>query len=96
MSDVIKPEDITKGFVYEVIEKARRSKLNAELGKSASNEQEIADLLNAAIEAGIVSPPCYCVRWNGELQISEQTSVPKLFPGKPWADDTEHYRGQTE
>lgn len=65
---MIKPEDVPKEFVYEVVEKARRSKIDAELGKSTSNEQEIADLLNAAIEAGIVSPPCWAVKHdNGVL-----------------------------
>lgn len=59
---MIKPEDIPREFVYEVIEKARRSKIDAELGNFTSNEQEIADLLNAAIKAGIVSPPVYCMR----------------------------------
>jgi len=89
---MIKPEEIPDELVEELLRPR----------KSDDWKQQIADDLNAAIEAGVVSPACYCLRWNGELQTHStacpKTGLlhPKLFAGKPWADDQEHYRGQTE
>ncbi len=59
----------------------------------------LAYVLQLAIEHGLVSPPCYCVRWNGEIQTHDaglMEDMVKLFPGKPWANDCEHWKGQTE
>lgn len=89
---MIKPEDIPD----ELIEKLVRPR------KSDDWKQQIADDLNVMIDEGVVSPPCYCIRWNGELQTHGTACPntvlmrPRLFAGKPWADDQEHYRGQTE
>ena len=92
---MIKPEDVPKSLVYDVYAQMKRCLELDELGTPVSTEQQVADLLILCVEAGIVSPPAYCLRWDGELQIQEQTSSPKLFPGKPWASDCEHWKGQT-
>ena len=81
---MIKPGDITNQMAATCWIYAR--------GEGESMKWSISEILNAAIEAGIVSPPCYCVRWNGELQKHE--NMVKLYPGKPWAHDTEHWKGQ--
>lgn len=98
---MIKPEDVPKEFVYKVVEKARRSKIDAELGKSTSNEQEIADLLNAAIESGLVSPPVYTVRDKNGYLLDDEVyglwSNPDLAEGRHGDGySAEHWKGQTE
>jgi Cu/Ag efflux pump CusA len=91
---VIKPEDITESTRREIV----RAINNAD----RDFESEVAAIANVLIEAGVVSPPCYCLRWNGELQTHGTACPntvllrPRLFAGKPWADDQEHYMGQTE
>lgn len=86
MSEIIKPEDVPDVLVEHY--------LSTKLG--VSWKHLIASDMNAAIEAGIVSPPCYCLRLNGELQMVHFTDNPKVFAGKPWSQDAEHYKGQTE
>lgn len=81
MSYTIKPEDIPNTFYQEF---------------GHMFKPDLIKFLNACIEAGIVSPPCYCLRWSGELQMVDFTDNPKVFAGKPWSQDTEHYKGQTK
>lgn len=89
---MIKPEDIPP----ELVEHYLRSCV------TKSWTEKIARDLNAAIQAGVVSPPCYCVRWDGELQTHDKACPgtgsiqPRVYAGKPFSHDTEHYRGQTE
>lgn len=85
----INPEDIP----CEIVEIATERFSEAYWGRLT--KQDVAWMVEDLIEAGLVSPPVYCVRWDGELQILEQTDTPRLFPGKPWAHDQEHYKGQT-
>lgn len=50
----IKPEDIPKSLVYEIIRRRGEAQRDYETGTAASVEQEIATCLNAAIEADVV------------------------------------------
>ena len=91
MSGIIKPKDIPCDFVQIAEELFEQGYW------SHNTKHNTANFLQAAIEAKIVSPPCYCLRWNGELQMLDFTNKPKVFAGKPWSqEDTEHYKGQTE
>lgn len=83
---MIKPSDIPDDLAEYVCTFAD---LSPKQGKGM-----VAAILNAAIEAGVVSPPVFCVRQNGELRKFDSGEV-KVFPGKPWANDTEHWKGQT-
>ena len=53
-----------------------------------------AAILNAAIEAGAVSPPCHYIRHNGK--IATISGRVRLWPGGPKMDHHEHWKGQTE
>lgn len=57
MSDVIKAEDIPDELV--------RHYLSSVVGDSWKHK--IAADMNAAIDAGLVSPPCHVTRYLGEL-----------------------------
>jgi len=89
---VIKPEEIPDELVEELLRPR----------KSDDWKQQIADDLNAAIEAGVVSPPCYCGRkaFGGVAvgPIIEHEGIPILWaPGaNPQNVVTEHWKGQTE
>lgn len=85
---MIKPEDITHDLIIDWIKD----------GVSHSWPDFIARRLNAAIEAGIVSPPCRILRsqW-GSLQtdaiyIDDNAAQAAASPG----DSSEHWKGQTE
>ena len=92
MSDAIKPEDIGAEIIDAVEDKCG---CGSGAWDCIPETELIAAILNAAIEAGLVSPPVYCVRRNGELRKFDSGEV-KVFSGKPWAHDTEHWKGQTE
>lgn len=60
---------------------------------------DIAAILNAAIEAGLVSPPVKCMRWQGVLEMENgvpmvRIDAPDLWPQK--LISYEHWKGQTE
>ena len=63
---------------------------------------DLVDFLNAAIEAGVVSPACYCGRKAfGSVAVGpiiEHEGIPILWaPGaNPQNVVTEHWKGQTE
>lgn len=87
----------TPGDISDLLVNLAADEIRANLGHgiTATPREAAAAILNAAIEAGVVSPPCHCLRWDGELQMQEFTDVPKVFAGRPWSKDGEHYRGQT-
>lgn len=87
---MIKPEDIS--------DEAFAKLSHVFCPDTGIDKDDFSTILNAAIAAGLVSPPCYCLRWDGELQMNRDTEpvTPKVFPGTPWAADTEHYQGQTK
>ena len=90
MSEIIKPEDVSQSTLELAMERFKQAYWNQ------VTPQNVADFLQDCIEAGVVSPPCHCLRLNGELQMAHFTDNPKVFAGKPWSQDTEHYKGQTE
>lgn len=60
----------------------------------------VAAILNAAIEAGLVSPPCYVWRFNGELQ-RDANGEPTVWSSRgldspDGSISYEHWKGQTE
>lgn len=85
---MIKPEDIPQSLMDATFK-------HTESYTEAGQRRDIAAILNAAIEAGVVSPPVFCVRQNGELYRYDTGAI-KVFSGKPWAHDTEHWKGQNE
>lgn len=97
---MIKPEDVSNEMVDQVEKIIAFHFEKWEVGCDAGGIA--VAILNAAIEAGIVSPPCYCVRWDGELQMHNRSNPvtglinPMAYVGKPFSHDTEHYRGQSE
>lgn len=81
MSYKIKPEDIP----------------NEMMGDGRSEFCDfLAAILNHAIEAGLVSPPCHVKRHLGELECQGGTINPQLFIGKPKEEGDEHWKGQTK
>jgi hypothetical protein len=83
----IKPEDVPAEL---------RDLANDYVQGAVVREWEIARILNAAIEAGLVSPPCHVHRYLGELECQGGTLDPALFIGKPKEKGDEHWKGQTE
>ena len=83
----IKPEDIPGGMVWIMF------------GETLTPET-IAGLLNEAIEAGVVSPPCFALRKseNGELltRFRVYTSREAANDCAPYRCKVEHWKGQTE
>ena len=96
---MIKPEDVTP----ELAEKCwlHISEDDSEMG-DLTLKWSISEVLNAAIEAGLVSPACYCGRkaFGGVAvgPIMEHEGIPILWaPGaNPRNVVTEHWKGQTE
>jgi hypothetical protein len=86
MSEIIKPEDVPDVLVEHY--------LPTNLG--ISWRHLIAADINAAIEAGLVSPPCHVKRHLGELECQGGTLDPQLFIGKPKEEGDEHWKGQTK
>lgn len=81
---MVEPDDIPASLVESLIKRRFVPGIR----------ENLAATLSAAIEAGVVSPPCHCLRWDGELQMQDFADVPKVFVGRPWSKDTEHYKGQ--
>lgn len=103
----IKAEDVSKAFVCEVLERARKTRVDIELGKPHPAKDEIADFLNAAIEAGLVSPPCYQPVVDGEpltdafgpTIFATQQSVEEWFLDREMCRESwgeRHWKGQAE
>ena len=96
---MITPGDISD----ELIEKAEAEcDYNTGEWDCADPKEIAAAILNAAIEAGVVSPACYCGRKAfGSVAVGpiiEHEGIPILWaPGaNPQNVITEHWKGQTE
>ena len=90
MSYHIKPEDID--------DEAFESMGGDYWADFGMEKEEMADILNAAIEAGLVSPPCWVMRCYGRM-TKDMSSEPNIYPSR--RDDTEavsyeHWKGQRE
>jgi hypothetical protein len=91
MAFKIKPEDVTQ----EILELAMERFENAYWNDVTS--QNVADFLEDAVEAGLVSPPCRILRskhgylHKGEIYIDDNTAQTSAMPG----DSSEHWKGQT-
>lgn len=63
---------------------------------------QIAAIVESAIEAGLVSPPCWCMRERGKLWINHASGgkamlFPVPDPNMAYGPrKTEHWKGQTE
>lgn len=88
MSYKIKPEDVPDNLLDACF-------LHA-MGEGPSQRWSISEILNAAIEAGLVSPPCYTVRNLVTGQLFYDVGQVQLRPGKPEIPAHEHWKGQTE
>lgn len=89
MSYKVKPEDVPDTLAIELQDNLSGVTIHA-------YRSNISKILNAAIEAGLVSPPCYVHRYLGELECQGGTLDPALFIGKPREAGDEHWKGQTE
>ena len=92
--NVIKPEDVPPEFT-EMVEEKFISYYDGPLA-------DVAAILNAAIKAGIVSPPVKCVRFASGKLATLKPHSPVLYKGSEVFDDPaddvlfEHWKGQTE
>lgn len=90
MSYKVKPEDVT-------LELAEKCWLHVR-GEGPSAKWSISEVINAAIEAGLVSPPCWVMRVHERI-AKDMNHEPNVFPSR--RDDSkhlmyEHWKGQTE
>ena len=89
---MIKPGDITNQMAATCWIHAR--------GEGESMKWSISEILNAAIEAGIVSPPVWAIRNIKTGALVERRGVPVfVLDGNPTDSDLwikEHWKGQTE
>ena len=86
----VKPEDVPVELRQDI---AKR------LFDHHVREWEVAAIINAAIEAGLVSPPVLCMRFQGVLQ--RENCVPMVCVDAPKMSPQslisyEHWKGQTE
>jgi len=93
MSEIIKLKDIPCDFVQIAEE------LFEEGCWSHNTKHNTANLLQAAIEAGVVSPPVWAIRNIKTGALVERRGVPVLvLDGNPTDSDIwtkEHWKGQT-
>jgi hypothetical protein len=87
---MIKPEDVTQEQAWkfnDIMQDYERF-----------NSTFWAAILNAAIEAGVVSPPCHVIRHDVGMYIHDPGYGRKIrvWPGKPPEEHprAEHYKGQ--
>jgi hypothetical protein len=88
----IKPEDISDDIAVDILLSAQ---------DCAFPPSVVAAILNAAIEAGVVSPPCHVVRDTvGKIVCTTvcgmKTNNIVVIQGKPFRPNHEHWKGQTE
>lgn len=89
MSYKIKPEDVLDKLAIELQDYVSGVTVRA-------YQHNNSDIINAAIEAGLASPPCHVLRYLGELVCQGGTLDPALFIGKTVEEGDEHWKGQTE
>lgn len=89
MSYKVKPKDISCEFAEVAKE------LFKEGYWSHNTRHHAADFLNAAIEAGLVSPPCHVLTRDGGYVIDPgYDGAIRVWPGKACGPNVEHYWGQ--
>lgn len=93
MRDVIKPEDVTQSILELAMERFENA-----YWKDVT-AQNVADFLQDCIDAGLVSPPVKCMRFQGVLQ--KENCVPMVCVDAPKLSPQslvsyEHWKGQTE
>jgi len=83
---MINPDDIPEALLDASFIHAR--------GEGPSQRWSIAEILNAAIEAGVVLPPCHYIRHNGKMvKVSGRV---RLWPGSPEMDHHGHWKGESK
>lgn len=94
---MIKPEDVPESLVYDVYAQMKKCLELDELGMPVSTQQQIADLLNLCVEAGVVSPPVRILRDNfgvlekSVLYVDDNEAQSHASP----QGRSEHWKGQT-
>lgn len=89
MSYKVKPEDIDD----EAFE-AMGGNYWADFGME---KEEMAAIINAAIDAGLVSPPCHFIAYPSGMPVMHEPGEPiQIFPGKCTEPHERHWKGQTE
>ena len=78
---MIKPEDVPESLVYDVYAQIKRCLELDEIGTPVSTEQQIADLLNLCVDAGVVSPPVKCIRFTSGKLATLKPFSPVLYKG---------------
>lgn len=76
--------------------KIRPEDVPEEITRKGLTPQFVVDILEAAIEAGLVSPPCKADRDTMGRLIKSPIGTIRLSPGKPVMSSQEHWKGQTE
>jgi hypothetical protein len=72
---MITPGDITKGLLEQADDQLRANGISA----FPSGEELAAAILNAAIEAGLVSPPVWAFRYHYNSDIAHDSKGTLLF-----------------
>lgn len=86
MSYTIKSEDVPASLIES---------LNACEGGDFMDAGQIAAIVESAIEAGLVSPPCHVLtRDSGYVIDHGYDGAIRVWPGKGHGANVEHYRGQ--
>lgn len=93
MNGPIKAEDITQEILELAMERFEDAYWND------VTAQDVANFLHDCIEAGLVSPPVKCMRFQGVLQ--RENCVPMVCVDAPKLSPQlfvsyEHWKGQTE
>ena len=80
----IKPEDVPKSVWSEYVD------MHVPLF-------HLVAFLNDCIEAGVVSPPCHCIKHDDGYVIDPgyERRI-RVWPGKAYGLNIEHWKGQTE
>lgn len=94
MIDVIKESDIGEPLIQAIEWKCKHVR---DKWDWIPYSELIAAILNAAIDEGIVSPPCHVIRFDDGDYLTDADSQSQIYigPGKGDGTHCEHYRGQT-
>ena len=90
MSYKIKPEDVTQGILELAMERFENAYWND------VTAQNVADFLEDAIDAGLVSPPCHFIAYPSGMPVMHEPGEPiQIYPGKCSEPHHRHWKGQT-
>lgn len=94
MSHKIKPEDVSEVLISWAED-------SVGLGNGAWDCVDVQELcaaiINAAIEAGLVSPPCHFIAYPSGMPVMYEPGEPiQIYPGKCSEHHHRHWKGQTE